>query len=139
MARSERYDPEQWQYMTKAETQARIREALSGYLFSFLDSAPEGSELSRVKEVLSMLKKYFEREYRLAEAGDTFDLERSSIAETVLMSLSPMMKHLPTDEDLEAEIAKSRNRPPPTPEEIEEWERFKRWLSKHGVENLWDR
>jgi hypothetical protein len=47
MARPEHYDAEQWQSMNQPEGQRRIRELLSKYLRSFLDSAPEGGETFR--------------------------------------------------------------------------------------------
>src|SRR5438876_11054480 len=105
--------------MNQPETQERIQAVLNNYLRSYLDSTPESGELSRVKDVLSMLTKYFERELRLSGQGVEFDLERSSIAEEVLRTLAPMMKRIRTDEELEAENAEIRRAPPPSPEQIE--------------------
>jgi hypothetical protein len=142
MARSERYDASQWRFMNSPEGQEKIRATLKNYLRSFLDSAPEGGELARVQEVLLMVKKYYEQEVRSAKEDGQVDLERDSKATEVLMALAPAMRQIRTDEEVEVEDAVIRNTPLPSPEKIaekiEEWERFQRWLSEQGKENIWD-
>ncbi len=91
MARPERYDSEQWQSMNQPESQQRIRELLGKYLSSFLDSAPEGGDISRVLEVFAMLTEHFERDLQLAEEDPKAALEPAStysIAKLVLMCLA---------------------------------------------------
>lgn len=138
MARPERYDPEQWKYMNQPDTQVRIREALSNYLRSFLDTAPEGGEKYRAMQVFLMVKKYFERELRLAEESPGAD-ERSSIA---IQVLTPLASYLHIDELcqalLDAESAEMPQSPEASPEEleqrIEQWRRFVR-LKEEGTEH----
>ena len=146
MARSERYDPDQWECMNKPQAQSKIQEALGSYLRSFLDTAPEGSELARVKEVLSMVMRYFEREYQLAEGGATRDPKRSSIAEEVLMALAAARKRIRSDEALDtwlAEIEKEVRSSPPIPPEVldqetEAWREFEEKLRQQGKEHWWE-
>jgi hypothetical protein len=142
MARSERYDASQWRFMNSPEGQGKIRATLKNYLRSFLDSAPEGGELARVQEVLLMVKKYYEQEVRSAQEGGQIDIERDSKATEVLMALAPAIRQIRTDEEVGVEDAAIRNTPLPSPEkiaeEIEAYERFQRWLSEQGKENIWD-
>lgn len=138
MARPERYDPEQWQYMNKPEVQSRIREMLRTYLGSFLDSAPEGAELERVGLVLAMLRKYFERELTLAKEGNEIDSLRYSKAEEVLIALSAAKPYLRSDGQVEAWVDEIRHDPPPTQEKIEEWRKLEERLRREGKEHWWD-
>jgi hypothetical protein len=143
MARPERYKPEQWKHMNQSETQVRIRAALVNYLGSFLDTAPEGGELSRAREVFLMIKKYFERELRLAEESAEPDQERSEIAEQVLIPLSSYLRiDKAFQTGLAARSAELPQSPEPSPEEldekIEEWQRFEERLRQEGKEHWWD-
>jgi len=139
MARRERYNPEQWKYMNLPDTQVRIRAALSNYLRSFLDTATEGGELTRAREVFQMIKEYFEREPRLAEEQPEPDRERADIAETVLI---PLGSYFRIAGKFEAGVANAPPRAELSAEEldekIEEWQRFEERLRQEGREHWWD-
>ena len=113
MARPERYIPEQWEHMNRPETQVRIRAALSNYMRSFLDTAPEGGELSRARDVILMFKEYFERELQTAEELPNPDRDRASIAEQVLI---PLASYFHIAELFEAGMAAQRAEIPQSPE-----------------------
>ena len=132
MANSNRYDPEQWAFMNRPDTQIKIRNALSGYLRSFLDTAPEHDGSERVKELLAMVKRYFEKE--LEKAENERDLNRISASELVLASLSAAIRRMPTQEQLE-QVADTT---PATSEAVEGWERFERFLEREGKKGWWD-
>jgi len=142
MARPEQYPPEQWEYMNKPDTQVSIRETLNKYICSFLDTAPEGGEKSRALQVILMVKKYFERELRLAEEPPEDD-ERSWIAKQVLI---PLGSYLNIDKrfqaGLDAESAEMPQSPEASPEELEQmaerWRRFEEWIRQEGKEHWWD-
>ncbi len=143
MARPERYKPEQWEHMNRPETQVRIRAALSNYMRSFLDTAPEGGELSRARDVILMFKEYFERELQTAEELPNPDRDRASIAEQALI---PLASYFHIAELFEAGMAAQRAEIPQSPElspeeldkKIEEWRRFEERLRQEGKEHWWE-
>jgi len=137
MARPERYDREQWELMNRPETQVRFRKELWSCVRRFLDTSPEGLELSRVREVLLLVRKYFQIDYQVAEESEEFDSARSSIAFSVLSSLAFAEKLLPTDESLEKMLDDALQAPPPTPEQREQWERLERRKMDEGLDDWW--
>jgi hypothetical protein len=143
MARPERYKPDQWEHMSRPETQVRIRAALSNYMRSFLDTAPEGGELSRAREVILMFKAYFERELQTAEELPNPDRDRASIAEQVLIPLASYF-HIATlfETGMAAKRVEIPQSPELSPEEldkkIEEWRKFEERLRREGKEHWWE-
>ena len=139
MARPERYKPEQWEHMNRPETQIRIRAALSNYMRSFLDTAPEGGELYRARDVILMFMEYFERELKTAEELPNPDRDRASVAEQVL---APLGSYLHIARLFEAGMAKPTEAPELSEEEldtkIEGWQRFEERLIREGKEHWWD-
>jgi hypothetical protein len=137
MARPERYDREQWELMNRPETQTKFRQELWSWLRRFLDTSPEGLELSRAREVLLLVRKYFQIDYQAAEESEEFDLERKTIAFSVLSSLALAERLLPTDKRLEKMIDDALQAPPPTPEQMEQWERLERRTRDAGLDDWW--
>ena len=139
MARPERYNAEQWEHMNRPETQVRIRAALSNYMRSFLDTAPEGRELSRARDVILIFKEYFERELRTAEELPNPDRDRASIAEQVL---APLGSYLHIATLFEAGMAKTPEVPELSPQALDaniaEWQRFEERLRREGKDHWWD-
>jgi hypothetical protein len=119
-----RYDPEQWEFMNRPETQERIRQSLKGHLRSFLDTAPDGRTQERFLEVLSLLKTYFKKE---------LDESPTEYTEFVLANLSAAIRGIPTEERLRQVMDAPRR-----PVSIEEWERFEKFLEREGLEGWWD-
>ena len=119
-----RYDPQQWEFMNRPETQEKIRQSLKGHLRSFLDTAPDGRTHERFLEILSLLKHYFKRE---------LDESPTEYTELVLADLSAAIKRIPTEEELRAALAT-----PQCPVSIEEWEHFENFLERERLEGWWD-
>jgi hypothetical protein len=119
-----RYDPAQWEFMNRPETQEKIRQSLTGYLRSFLDTAPDGRTQERFLEVLSLLKNYFKKE---------LDESATDYTEIVLATLSAAVRRIPSEEKLR-EVFDAPGRPV----SIEEWERFEKFLEREGMEGWWD-
>lgn len=124
MENSGRYEPDQWQFMNRPETQEKIRQSLKGYLRSFLDTAPEGKTHERFLEILALLKRYFEKELEDSEAEYT---------ELVLATLSAAIRRIPSEEELRKAMDT-----PGRPVSIEEWDRFERFLEREGMKGWWD-
>jgi hypothetical protein len=122
--------------MNRPETQTKIRNSLAGYLRSFLDTAPDDGGPERVRELLVMVKRYFETELEKAESES--DSKRISASELVLASLGVAIQRIPTDEQLEGIEANVLNSPPATREDVAAWERLERLLEREGKKGWWD-
>ena len=139
MARPERYDPEQWEKMNEPGSQQKIRSLLNGYLKSYLDSAPEGRELSRVRSVLMMLRHYFEGETRLAVEARDEESPRFLKAQVALGFLGAT-DFIQSGEEVETAHRTNLQEAEQmslTPEDIEKWEEFKRRKLEKG-EDWWE-
>jgi hypothetical protein len=139
MAREDKYPRDQWLSMTTPEMQASIQRKLFTTLGLFLDTAPEGEEWERVKEVLNKLQQYIAKEYD--DPASNID---KSEAEQVMASLSAARERI--TKCLDMSRAEMRKPPTPektwTPEELEkatkEYEQFEQLLSKMGKKHWWD-
>jgi hypothetical protein len=109
---------------------------MCGYFGSFLDTAPEDGGPERLRELLEIIKRYFEKE--LANAEDEKDSRGVSSSELVLATLSAAIKRIPTQEQLEELEASVLNGPPATAEDVEGWHRFERFLEQEGKKGWWD-
>ena len=139
-----RYSSEQWEVMNRPETQAKIRQSLTRYLESFLDSAPEGRTYERVLEILWLLRNYFKREREDSKLDDSKTKWERLYTELVLGALEVAMDRVPTEKGM-AEIVGSPSVDPKMTHEQrerilrqfaeyeEEWEREhkKRWADRH--------
>lgn len=133
MARSD-YKASQWQAMNAPEGQRSIHTALQNYVRCYLDTAPDGDELVRAKELFLIIRRYYQRLSRAA-----LDDMSSAIgfkADLVLQYLEPMEKFLHTDAEVESSherIIAAAGGSGFTPEEIaafspeerDRWEEFK--------------
>jgi len=104
---------------------------MCGYLRSFLDTAPEGGEPERVKELIVIVKQYFEKELERAEN------DRDS-TELILATLGAAIRRLPIQEQLEQLKTGIPDSPPVTVEDVERWQRFEDFLGREGKKGWWD-
>ena len=121
-----RYDPAQWEFMNRPETQEKIRQSLKGYIRSFLDTAPDGRTQDRYLEILSLLKTYFKKELEESATDHT---------EFVLANLSSAIRMLPTYDRVAAIMNTEASE---RAETTEEWERFEKFLERQGLDGWWD-